>query len=92
MQGEIKRLNRFMEKGVNTHNWFSLSIEQYIMECREAIDSFNETKTVIVEHAKHIDKAVKTIENAQIVKQLTFDHVGPMDIPEFFHSFEVHRK
>lgn len=81
-----------MEKGVNTHNWFSLSIEQYILECREAIDSFNETKTVVVEHAKHIDKAVKTIENAQIVKQLTFDHIGPMDIPEFFQSFEVHRK
>jgi hypothetical protein len=64
MQGEIKSLNRFMEKGVNTHNWFSLSIDQYILECRDAIDAFNETKTVVVDHAKHIDKAVKTIETA----------------------------
>jgi hypothetical protein len=64
MQGEIKSLNRFMEKGVNTHNWFSLSIDQYILECKDAIDAFNETKTIVVDYAKHIDKAVKTIENA----------------------------
>jgi hypothetical protein len=92
MQGEIKKLSRNMEKGVNTHNWFSLSIDQYILECKDAIEGFQEKKSVVVEHAKHIDKAVKTIENATIVKPITFDHSGPLEITDFFASFEVHRK
>ena len=30
LNNEIKKLNRFMDKGVENHNWFSLSIDQYI--------------------------------------------------------------
>ena len=30
---QINKLNRSMEKGIENHNWFSLSIGEYIKEC-----------------------------------------------------------
>lgn len=37
-----------MDKGVNNHNWFSLSINEYIKECTQAIDSFIEIKQRVI--------------------------------------------
>lgn len=72
MQNEIKKLKRFMDKGAANHNWFSLSIDQYIQECKVAIDSFNETKGIVVEYSKHIDMSVANIEGAEIVRKIDF--------------------
>lgn len=30
---DIEKLNKHMDKGVTNHNWFSLSIDEYIREC-----------------------------------------------------------
>jgi len=38
----IRQLNMRMEKGAKNHNWFSLSIDEYIKECQGAIDTFKE--------------------------------------------------
>ena len=51
MHTEIRKLNRHMEKGVKNHNWFSLSIDEYIKECQTAIDTFKETKSIVLQHA-----------------------------------------
>lgn len=80
-----------MDKGVNNHNWFSLSIDEYIKECRTAIDTFKETKSNVMSHSKNIDKQVNKIENAQIIRQIDFERVQPMDITEFAEFFESHR-
>jgi len=92
LKNEILKLNRFMDKGAENHNWFSLSIDQYIQECKGAIDTFNEKKNTVVEYAKHIDMNVVNLECAQIIKQLDFERSTPMDIPDFYNYFETYRK
>jgi len=72
-----------MDKGAKNHNWFSLSIEEYIKECRGAIEKFNETKNVVLQHAQNIEKNVVKIENAQIIRQLDMERTTAMDISEF---------
>jgi dynein heavy chain len=91
MQTDIKKLQRHMDKGVRNHNWFSLSIDEYIKECQMAIDTFKETKNIVLQHAQNIEKKVVNIENAQIVKQIEFDRKNPMDITEFSEYFESYR-
>jgi dynein heavy chain, axonemal len=40
LQQQIKEMNIYMDKGCENHNWFSLSIKEYIKDCREAIIKF----------------------------------------------------
>jgi len=91
MHTDIQKLNRHMDKGYNNHNWFSLSIDEYIKECQTAIDTFNETKNIVLQHAHNIEKKVINIENAQIIRQIDFDRKNPMDISEFSDYFESYR-
>ena len=91
MHTDIQKLNRHMDKGFNNHNWFSLSINEYIKECQTAIDTFNETKNIVLQHAHNIEKKVVNIENAQIIKAIDFDRKSPMDISEFSEYFESYR-
>jgi dynein heavy chain len=80
-----------MDKGFNNHNWFSLSIDEYIKECQTAIDTFNETKNIVLQHAHNIEKKVVKIEGAQIIRAIDFDRKSPMNISEFAEYFESHR-
>jgi dynein heavy chain len=92
LKNEILKLNRFMDKGAENHNWFSLSIDQYIQECKGAIDTFNEKKHTVVDYANYIDKNVTSLECAQIIRQLDFERSTLMDIPDFQVYFESYRK
>jgi dynein heavy chain len=65
---QIHKLNRWMDKGAENHNWFSLSISEYIIDCQKAIDEFKEIKGRVIQHAKNIEKQVMNIENAIIVR------------------------
>ena len=40
LQQQIKEMNIYMDKGCENHNWFSLSIKEYIKDCRDAIIKF----------------------------------------------------
>ena len=40
LQQQIKEMNIYMDKGCENHNWFSLSIREYIKDCRDAIIRF----------------------------------------------------
>lgn len=91
LQAQIQRLNKRMDKGAQNHNWFSLSITEYIKDCQSAIDTFKETKSRVLQHAQNIEKKVVNIENAQIIKQLDFDRKTPMDLSDFSEYFENHR-
>lgn len=48
LEKEITKLNRWMDKGAENHNWFSLSILEYIKECDKAISVFKEIKTRVL--------------------------------------------
>jgi hypothetical protein len=48
LQKKIQKLDKQMDKGVNNHNWFSLSINEYIKECTLAIVSFIEIKERVI--------------------------------------------
>jgi dynein heavy chain len=92
LRNDIEKLDKHMDKGYANHNWFSLSIDEYIKECRTAIDTFKETKNNVKGHSNNIDKQVNKIENSQIIKQIDFERAQPMDISEFTEYFESHRQ
>jgi len=48
LKTDIVKLVKNMDKGCTNHNWFSLSIDEYIKECKNAIDTFNETKNTVL--------------------------------------------
>jgi dynein heavy chain len=81
-----------MDKGFNNHNWFSLSINEYIKECTQAIDSFTEIKQRVIQKAQNIEEKVLNIENSQIIRDLPLERKDPMDISEFSEFFESHLK
>ena len=56
-----------------------------------AIDTFKETKLIVLQHAQNIEKKVLSIENAQIIRQIDFERKSPMDITEFYDFFESYR-
>lgn len=80
-----------MDKGAENHNWFSLSILEYIKECDKAISEFKETKSRVLQHAQNIEKKVLNIENAVIIREIDFDRKSAMDITEFSEFFDSHR-
>lgn len=45
---DIKKLNQKMDKGLENHNWFSLSITEYIEECNKEIEQFKDTKSRVL--------------------------------------------
>lgn len=67
LEKQIEKLNKWMDKGANNHNWFSLSINEYIKECQQAIDSFIEIKNRVIQKAQNIEEKVINIETTQII-------------------------
>jgi dynein heavy chain len=72
----------------DNHNWFSLSIAEYIRDCQKAIDEFKETKSRVLQHAQNIEKKVIDIETAVVVREIDFGRKSPMDLSEFTEYFE----
>ena len=70
LEKQIAKLNRWMDNGVENHNWFSLSILEYIKECDKAISEFKETKGRVLQHAQNIEKKVLNIETAVIFPEI----------------------
>ena len=50
-----------MDKGCENHNWFSLSIKEYIKDCKDAIVRFNEIKARVKQQAQNIEKNVQKV-------------------------------
>ena len=80
-----------MDKGAENHNWFSLSISEYIKDCLNAIGAFKEKKDRVLQNASNIEKKVLSIESAIIVREIDFDRKTPMDITGFSDFFESYR-
>ena len=45
---DITKLRVKMDKGLENHNWFSLSISEYIEECNKEIEQFKDTKSRVL--------------------------------------------
>lgn len=45
---DITKLQVKMNKGLENHNWFSLSITEYIEECNKEIEQFKDTKSRVL--------------------------------------------
>lgn len=58
LEYQITLLNSSMDKGGRNHNWFSLSIPEYIKDCHTCIDAFKEQKVRVLQHASNIEKKV----------------------------------
>jgi dynein heavy chain len=92
LEQNINKLNSLMDKGELNHNWFSLSIPEFIRECQDGIESFKETKGRVLQHANNIEKKVQNIENAVLVKTINFANQEIMGITEFSEYFDQHRE
>jgi len=90
LTNQIGTLNGIMRKGVENHNWFSLSIPEYIKECNNAIEKFKEVKTRVVGHSINLQKKIENIENAVLIKPIT-QSMEVMELQEFSDYFELHR-
>jgi dynein heavy chain len=88
---QINKLNRLMDKGQENHNWFSLSITEYIKDCAKGIDEFKETKGRVLQHSRNIEKQVQNIENAVLIRNINFKNHEIMDITQFSDYFDTHR-
>jgi len=92
LEKNINTLNDLMNKGEQNHNWFSLSIPEFIRECQDGIESFKETKGRVLQHSQNIEKKVQNIENAVLVKTINFANQEIMGITEFSEYFDSHRE
>lgn len=54
LERQVGQLDSCMSKGEENHNWFSLSINEYIKSCQKEIDSFKDIKGRVLGHAKNI--------------------------------------
>ena len=72
LEKQSMSLDYSREKGPLNHNWFSLSIPEYIKECTKAIETFRETKLKVLSNAGSIEKLVKQIETAVLIKPIDF--------------------
>lgn len=88
---DITKLNVKMSKGTENHNWFSLSISEYIDECNKEIENFKDTKSRMQQQASNIEKQVQTISNACIIRPIDFESTKLMDITMFSDYFETYR-
>lgn len=71
---DITKLNQKMDKGLQNHNWFSLSITEYIDECNKEIEQFKDTKSRVLQQASNIEKQVQSIEIAKIIRPINFEN------------------
>ena len=92
LQQQISEMNIYMDKGCNNHNWFSLSIKEYIKDCRDAIIRFCETKARVKQQAQNIEKNVLKIKNAKLIKDIPWKTIQPMDVIAFSEYFDSHCK
>jgi len=88
---DITKLQGKMNKGTENHNWFSLSISEYIDECNKEIEQFKDTKSRVLQQASNIEKQVQTIENACIIRPIDFEDTKIMDITQFSEYFDSFR-
>jgi len=88
---DITKLQGKMNKGLENHNWFSLSISEYIEECNKEIEQFKDTKSRVLQQASNIEKQVQTIENACIIRPIDFEDTKIMDITQFSDYFDSYR-
>lgn len=91
LESQLGELNTQMDKGEQNHNWFSLSIAEYIERCVAAIDEFKATKTRVLQQAQNIEKNVQNIENAVLIRSIDFENQKIMSHTEFTEFFEAHR-
>jgi dynein heavy chain len=92
LQQQIKEMNIYMDKGCENHNWFSLSIREYIKDCRDAIIRFQETKARVKQHAQNIEKNVQKIEQAKLIRDIPWKTIEPMGVIQFSEYFDSHCK
>jgi len=79
-----------MKKGVENHNWFSLSIPEYIKECTSQIEKFREVKTRVIGHAMNLQKKIENIESAIIIKPIS-NSMALKELNEFSDYFDQYR-
>ena len=90
LQRDIDTLNSKMRKGAENHNWFSLSIPEYIEECSKAINKFEQTKGSVISQAKNLQKKVVKIEQSILIRPLDQKQQA-MSLQEFSDFFDQYR-
>ena len=64
LQKAIRTLNKALEPGWESLNLSSLGIEEFISNCKKAINEFRDVKKNVEKHAGTIEEFVRAIEDA----------------------------
>lgn len=73
LESHIIKLNKVLDQGYESKNLSSLGINDFIENCRTAINSFRDTKKKVAKSAGMIEDIVRNIEEAVILKDFDFD-------------------
>ena len=91
LQEDIEKLNQNIDPGVNSYNWTSLAINEFIANCTKAINSFRDRKNQVMHDVTLVEEKIEKIESTIIVKPFDWSRQEPMDLMGFFNYFEKHR-
>jgi dynein heavy chain, axonemal len=92
LKNHIKRLDKALEPGINSLNWNSLGIHEFISKCRQAISKFKDTKGNVTSDIDTIEQKVKKIEEVILIKDFEWERKQPMDLRSFQDFFEKHKQ
>ncbi|PHJ24428.1 dynein heavy chain family protein, partial [Cystoisospora suis] len=87
----LEKLDKWLLPGLNSLNWTSLGVEEFIGDCNKAITTFKTLRDQVEKNVEIIDQVVKAIEEAQLVRTLDWNQEEPFNIQEFYEYFENHR-
>lgn len=94
LEEQIRKLNRTLEPGHESLNLSSLGIPDFIENCMLAINAFRDIKKKVRKSSGMIEDIVKSIEDAQILREYDFEsRKENQSIPsliEFYNYFEDH--
>lgn len=85
LESHIQKLNKVLDQGYESKNLSSLGINDFIENCRTAINSFRDTKKKVAKSAGMIEDIVRNIEEAVILKDFDFEgrRESPYNASEF---------
>jgi|JI61114C2RNA_FD_contig_91_942756_length_3598_multi_2_in_0_out_0_4 dynein heavy chain len=92
LESHIQKLNKVLDQGYESKNLSSLGINEFIDNCRVAINSFRDMKKKVAKSAGMIEEIVRNIEDAVILKEFDFEarKDSPYNATEFAAYSDEH--
>lgn len=75
LRNQLNALKDKLTPGTESYNLNSLGINDFIQTCTNEIKRFQDTKNKVEEKNRNIEDIIKTIENADILREFDFEKI-----------------